>query len=41
RTSFDEMVRLDLRYVDNCSFWFDIKIILKTFHAVLSAEGAY
>jgi len=41
RTSFDDMVRLDLRYVDNWSLWLDIKIIFKTFRAVLSAEGAY
>lgn len=41
KMSFDDMVRLDLRYADNWSFWLDIKIILKTFRAVLSAEGAY
>ena len=41
KTSFDEMVRLDLQYADNWSLWLDIKIILKTFRAVLSAEGAY
>ena len=41
KTSFDDMVRLDLRYGDNWSLWLDIKIIFKTFHAVLSTEGAY
>jgi lipopolysaccharide/colanic/teichoic acid biosynthesis glycosyltransferase/GGDEF domain-containing protein len=41
KTSFDDMVRLDLQYADNWSLWLDIKIILKTFRAVLSAEGAY
>jgi lipopolysaccharide/colanic/teichoic acid biosynthesis glycosyltransferase len=41
RTNFDDMVRLDLRYADNSSLWLDIKIILKTFRAVLSTEGAY
>ncbi|MBW2058455.1 MAG: sugar transferase [Deltaproteobacteria bacterium] len=41
RTSFDDMVRLDLRYASNWSLWLDIKIILKTFGAVLSAKGAY
>lgn len=40
-TFFDDMVRLDLRYANNWSLWLDIKIILKTFRAVLSAEGAW
>jgi len=35
------MVRLDLRYAMNWSLWLDLKIILKTFHAVVSAKGAY
>ena len=25
---FDEVVKLDMEYIDNSSFWFDIKIIL-------------
>jgi lipopolysaccharide/colanic/teichoic acid biosynthesis glycosyltransferase len=41
QTSFDDMVRLDLRYADNWSLRTDIGIILKTFRAVLSTEGAY
>ena len=41
KTSFDDMVRLDLRYADNWSIWLDIKIIFKTIRAVLSTEGAY
>ena len=40
RTSFDEMVRLDLRYARDWSFWLDIKILLKTVKAVLVARGA-
>jgi lipopolysaccharide/colanic/teichoic acid biosynthesis glycosyltransferase len=40
-TTFDEMVRLDLAYVRNWSLWLDIKIILKTFWAVLSTKGGY
>jgi exopolysaccharide biosynthesis polyprenyl glycosylphosphotransferase len=40
RTSFDEMVRLDLRYVKDWSFWLDVKIILKTARAVLETKGA-
>lgn len=40
RTTFDDMVRLDLRYVANCSFWTDVKILLATPRAVLSGRGA-
>jgi exopolysaccharide biosynthesis polyprenyl glycosylphosphotransferase len=29
--SFDERLKLDLAYIDNWSFWLDLKIILKTF----------
>jgi lipopolysaccharide/colanic/teichoic acid biosynthesis glycosyltransferase len=38
---FDDMVRLDLRYANIWSLWLDLKIILKTLHAVLSTKGAY
>ena len=42
QTTFDEMVRLDLQYVNHCSPWLDFKIILKTVSAVLfEREGAY
>jgi lipopolysaccharide/colanic/teichoic acid biosynthesis glycosyltransferase len=40
RTTFDEMVRLDLRYARTCSFWTDIKILLATPRAVVSGKGA-
>jgi exopolysaccharide biosynthesis polyprenyl glycosylphosphotransferase len=39
-TSFDEMVRMDLRYVQSWSLWLDIKILLKTIRAVLRPNGA-
>ena len=39
--SFEDMVRLDLYYIENWSLSFDIKIILKTLSAVLKREGAY
>jgi exopolysaccharide biosynthesis polyprenyl glycosylphosphotransferase len=39
--SFEEMVRLDLYYIENWSLSFDLKIILKTLGAVLRHEGAY
>ena len=40
-TSFDDMVRLDLRYIQNWSLWLDLRILLKTARAVLSSKGAY
>jgi lipopolysaccharide/colanic/teichoic acid biosynthesis glycosyltransferase len=41
RTTFDEMVRLDLRYSKNWSPLLDAKILLKTPRAVVSGDGAY
>ena len=41
RVKFDEMVRLDIRYARTWSIWLDIKILLRTPHAVLIGEGAY
>jgi exopolysaccharide biosynthesis polyprenyl glycosylphosphotransferase len=41
RTTFNEMVRLDLRYVKQWSIWLDIKILLRTPKAILGGEGAY
>jgi lipopolysaccharide/colanic/teichoic acid biosynthesis glycosyltransferase len=40
RTTFDEMVRLDLRYARTRSLWTDIKILLATPGAVISGKGA-
>jgi len=40
KTSFDDMVRLDLRYVRTWSLWLDVKILLKTVNAVLHPQGA-
>ncbi len=41
RTTFDEMVRLDLRYAKTWSIWLDLKILFQTPRAVLSGDGAY
>jgi lipopolysaccharide/colanic/teichoic acid biosynthesis glycosyltransferase len=40
KTSFDDMVRLDLRYIRNWSFWLDIKILFKTVAVVIRCDGA-
>jgi len=37
---FDEWTSLDLQYIDNWSFWLDIKILFKTIPAVLFGVGA-
>jgi exopolysaccharide biosynthesis polyprenyl glycosylphosphotransferase len=38
---FDEMVMLDLYYIENWSLWMDISLALKTLPAVISGKGAY
>ena len=40
RTTFDEMVRLDIRYARGRSLWADIKILLATPAAVIRGKGA-
>lgn len=40
-TSFDEMVRLDLKYVQEWSLWLDFKILLLTPWVVIKGKGAY
>lgn len=39
-TSYDERIEMELFYVDNASFWLDIKIFFKTFISVFKGEGA-
>jgi exopolysaccharide biosynthesis polyprenyl glycosylphosphotransferase len=39
--TFDEMVKLDIYYIENWSVWTDIKILLKTIPVVLLRRGAY
>jgi lipopolysaccharide/colanic/teichoic acid biosynthesis glycosyltransferase len=40
-TTFDDMVRLDLKYVTNWSLWLDISILVKTPRAVITGKGAF
>jgi lipopolysaccharide/colanic/teichoic acid biosynthesis glycosyltransferase len=41
RTTFDEMVRLDLKYLREWSLLLDLKIILMTPKAVIGGSGAF
>ena len=38
---FEEMVRLDIYYIENWSLWQDIKILLRSIPVVLFGAGAY
>ena len=40
RTTFDEMVRMDLHYARTRSLWLDLKIMLQTPAAMFSGKGA-
>ncbi len=41
RTCFDDMVRLDLHYMQSSCLWLDLKILLRTPRAVVAGDGAY
>lgn len=38
--SFERWIELDLEYLERRSFWFDLRILLRTIPAVLSRRGA-
>ena len=40
RVSFDDMVRMDLRYIREWSLALDLKILIKTVLVVLRRDGA-
>ena len=40
-TTFDEMVRLDIRYSKQWSLWLDLSLLLQTPWVVLKGKGAY
>jgi len=39
--TFDDIVKLDLSYIDNWSIWIDIKIILKTILVLFERDSAF
>jgi exopolysaccharide biosynthesis polyprenyl glycosylphosphotransferase len=39
--NFDEVLRLDIFYIQNWSLWLDLKIIMRTMKVVLLSKGAY
>lgn len=39
--NFDDVLKLDLHYIQNWSVWLDISILFRTFAAVLKKSGAY
>jgi exopolysaccharide biosynthesis polyprenyl glycosylphosphotransferase len=39
--NFNEIVKLDLTYIDSWSIWLDIKILFKTLFVIFQREGAY
>jgi lipopolysaccharide/colanic/teichoic acid biosynthesis glycosyltransferase len=41
RVTFNEMVRLDVRYATSRSLWLDMKILMCTPRAILLGDGAY
>lgn len=38
---FDQVMKLDLGYIENWSLWLDFQILVKTVQVVLNKEGAY
>lgn len=38
---FDEMIRMDVAYVEEMSFWLDLKLILLTIPSVIRERGAF
>jgi lipopolysaccharide/colanic/teichoic acid biosynthesis glycosyltransferase len=37
---FDDVVRLDLQYIENWTLWLDVKILFKTIWVVFARQGA-
>jgi lipopolysaccharide/colanic/teichoic acid biosynthesis glycosyltransferase len=41
RLPFPKQLEMDLEYIERRNYWFDLKLMLRTLPAVLSADGAY
>lgn len=41
RLSYEDRVRLDMRYIEKASFWLDLAIILRTVPVMLTGDGAF
>ena len=41
RTTFRQMIEMDIYYSRNASLWLDVKILLQTPRAVFTGDGAY
>ena len=39
--TFDEMVKMDLKYAATQTLWLDLKILLRTPYVVIAGDGAY
>jgi exopolysaccharide biosynthesis polyprenyl glycosylphosphotransferase len=39
--NFNEIVKLDLKYIDSWSIWLDIQILFKTFFVIFQRDAAY
>jgi len=39
--TFDELIALDLHYIDHWTFWLDLVLIARTFLVVITGRGAY
>lgn len=39
--NFEDVVKLDISYIENWSIWLDLQILLKTIKVVLQKKGAY
>jgi exopolysaccharide biosynthesis polyprenyl glycosylphosphotransferase len=40
RVSFDEMVRMDIEYIEQQSLWLDLQLLIQTPYAVITGRGA-
>jgi lipopolysaccharide/colanic/teichoic acid biosynthesis glycosyltransferase len=41
RLPFSKQLEMDMAYIENRNYWLDMKLMLQTLPAVLSADGAY